>query len=126
MTALKVINEQMEILEIPYEFNEWTSEPIPKMYFVGEEYREDEIENEDGASTASMILTGFHRGKYIALEEAKEKIKQHFHPVDGWRSPTDSGVIAVFFNDAFSIPSGEANLTKIQITLKIKEWKGEL
>ena len=126
MSALKVINEQMEFLEIPYEFNEWTSEPIPKMYFVGEEYREDEIENEDGSSTASMILTGFHRGKYIALEEAKEKIKQHFHPVFGLRSPTDSGVIAVFFNDAFSIPSGEANLTKIQITLKIKEWKGVL
>ena len=126
MSALKVINEQMAFLEIPYEFNEWTSEPIPAMYFVGEEYREDEIDTEDGYSTASMILTGFHRGKYIALEEAKEKIKQHFHPVDGLRSPTDSGVIAVFFADAFSIPSGEANLTKIQINLKIKEWKGVL
>ena len=126
MSALKFINEQMEFLEIPYEFNEWTSEPIPKMYFVGEEYREDEIETEDGASAASMILTGFHRGKYIALEEAKEKIKQHFHPIFGLRSPNDSGVIAVFFNDAFSIPSGEANLTKIQINLKIKEWKGVL
>lgn len=126
MSALKVINEQMEAIEIPYEFNEWTSETIPKLYFVGEEYREDEIETEDGSSSASMILTGFHRGKYIALEEAKEKIKQRFHPVFGLRSPTDSGVIAVFFNDAFSIPSGEANLTKIQINLKFKEWKGVL
>ena len=126
MSALKVINEQMEAIGIPYEFNEWTSDKIPPMYFVGEEYREDEIDTEDGASTASIILTGFHRGKYIALEEAKEKIKQHFHPVDGLRSPADSGVIAVFFANAFSIPSGEANLTKIQINLKIKEWKGEL
>ena len=126
MAALQFINEQMTAIEIPYEFNEWTSETIPNLYFVGEEYREDEIETEDGASTASMILTGFHRGKYIALEEAKEKIKQHFHPVLGLQSPTDTGVIAVFFADAFSIPSGEANLTKIQITLKIKEWKGVL
>ena len=124
MSALKFINEQMEFLEIPYEFNEWTSETIPKMYFVGEEYREDEASTEDGATTASMILTGFHRGKYIVLEEAKERIKEHFDQIFGLRSQTDSGAIAVFFGDAFSIPSGEANLTKIQITLKIKEWKG--
>ena len=124
MAALKFINEQMSSLGIPYEFNEWTSDTVPALYFVGEEYREDEVESEDGASTASMILTGFHRGKYIALEEAKENIKRHFDPIFGLRSPTDSGAIAVFFADAFSIPSGEANLTKIQITLKIKEWKG--
>lgn len=124
MAALKFINEQMSSLGIPYEFNEWTSDRVPAMYFVGEEYREDEVESEDGASTASMILTGFHRGKYIALEEAKEKIKQHFPPDADLRSPTDSGAIAVYFAGAFSIPSGEANLTKIQITLKIKEWKG--
>ena len=126
MATLQFINEQMTSLGIPYEFNEWSSDTIPNMYFVGEEYREDEATTEDGATTASLILTGFHRGKYIALEEAKEKIKQHFHPIFALRSQTDSGAIAVFFADAFSIPSGEANLTKIQITLKIKEWKGVL
>lgn len=120
--VLKFINEQMSQIAVNYEFNEWTSD-IVYPYFVGE-ISEDEPQTEDGAETSTVMLTGFHRGKYIELERAKEKIKNHFNPVLGLRAKTDSGVIAVFFAGAFNIPSGEADLKKIQINLKVKTWKG--
>ena len=124
MTALSFISEQMESLEINYEFDSWTTD-VRYPYFVGE-FREDEPFTEDGAETSEMILTGFHRGSYISLEEAKNKIKKHFDPINGLRAKTDSGSIAVFFAGAFNIPSGEADLKKIQINLKINEWKGDM
>ena len=114
----------MDILAVPYEFGEWTSD-VTYPYFVGE-ITEDEPITEDGAETASFILTGFHRGKLIDLEDIKEKIKKHFHPIYGLRARTNSGTIAVFFVGAFFIPSGESELKKIQINLKTKTWKGDL
>ena len=121
MSVLKFINEQMSVLDIPYEFGEWTSDVIYP-YYVGE-IEEDEPITEDGLETYSLILTGFNRGKRIELEKYKEKIKKHF-PNDGLRVAVDSGTIAAFFGGAFFIPSGEADLQKIQITINIKYWKG--
>ena len=122
--ALKFIKEQMDILAIPYEFGEWTSN-IQYPYFVGE-ITETDPATEDGLEESYIILTGFHRGKYINLEQIKEKIKKHFHPIHGLRGETDSGSIAVFFGGAFFVPTGEADLKKIQITLNMKQWKGDL
>lgn len=125
MTALQFINEQLTENGINYEFNEWTS-AIKYPYFVGEEFQEDEIQTEDGMETSTMLLTGFHRGSYLVLEETKNKIKELFNPIFGLSAKTDSGTIVVFFAGSFNIPSGEADLKKIQITLKIKEWKGAI
>lgn len=124
MDKLKFIAEQMYSNDIPYEFMEWTS-AVVYPYFVGE-ITEEPIETEDGHEQSTMILTGFHRGKMIDLLTVKEKIKSHFPPVYGLRGQTDSGSIAVFFDGFFQIPSGEADLKKIQINLKIQEWKGAI
>ena len=68
MDKLKFINEQMDILEIPYEFgDEWTSK-VTYPYFTGE-FTETPTTTEDGCEETEVILTGFHRGKYIELEE---------------------------------------------------------
>lgn len=123
MDKLKFINDQMNILSVPYEFGEWTSE-IQYPYFVGELSTPDEFTTEDGKRETTMFLLGFHRGKYLDLETVKEKIEKHFDPINGLRAKTDSGSIAVFFDGAFYIPTGEADLKKIQINLKIKVWKG--
>jgi hypothetical protein len=124
MERLKFISVQLKLLAVPYEFGEWKSD-VRYPYFVGE-LTEEPITTEDGAEESTLILTGWHRGKFIELEEIKAKIKKHFHPIYGVRGDTDSGTIAVFYDSAFSVPSGEADLKKIQINLKIKEWKGDL
>lgn len=122
MDKLKVIAEQMEAIGIPYEFGQWSS-PIQYPYFVGE-FTEEPTMTEDGLEETTVLLTGFHRGNSIDLEAAKNKIKRHFPSFYGLRTQTDSGTIAVFFDGSFYIPSGEADLKKVQINLKIKEWKG--
>lgn len=122
MDKLKFINEQLSILSIPYEFGEWTT-AVKYPYFTGE-ITEEPISTEDGLEQSTLLLNGFHRGKYVDLEEIKAKIKKHFHPIHGLRGQTESGSIAVFYGGAFFVPTNEADLKRIQINLIIKEWKG--
>ena len=122
MDKLKFINKQMDMISVPYQFMEWAS-PVVYPYGVGE-ITEDPITTEDGAEQSTLLLTFFNRGNMIDLLEIKEKIKKHFNPIYGLRGDTDGGAIAVFYDGFFPIPSGEAGLKKIQINLKILEWKG--
>ena len=125
MDKLKFIADQMDMIEVPYEFGEWSSD-IKYPYTVGEITEEPTL-TEDGFEQSTMLLTVFHRGKRIDMETVKNKIKSHFPPVYGLRGRTDSGSsIAVFFDGSFYIPSGEADLKKMQINLIIKEWKGAM
>ena len=61
--------------------------------------------------------------KYDDATAIKEKIKKHFQDL---RASIDSGSIAVFYGGAFYVPTGEADLKKLQINLNIKTWKGDL
>ena len=123
MDKLKFINDEMTLIEVPYEFGQWSSE-ITYPYFVGEQTSPEEYTAEDGSEQSTILVTGFHRGKLIDLIKIKDKIKGHFSPVHGLRSKTDSGSIAVFFNGFFVVPTGDPELKKIQINLTVKEWKG--
>ena len=122
MDKLKFINEQLTAIDVPYEFGEWSS-AVKYPYFTGE-ITEEPISTEDGLEQSTLLLNGFHRGKYVDLEEIKAKIKKRFHPIHGLRGQTDSGSIAVFYGGAFFVPTNEADLKRIQINLIIKEWKG--
>lgn len=127
MDKLKFINEQMDILSVPYEFGEWTSE-VQYPYFTGETSEEPPT-TEDGYESSTFILNGFNRGKegvILGLEEIKAKIRKHFHPIDGLCATTESGTIVVYYGGAFPVPTNEADLKRIQINLIIKEWKGDL
>jgi len=122
MDKLKFINDQMNAIGVPYEFGEWTSDVVYP-YFIGE-ITEDEPMTEDGLEQSTLMLTGFHRGDYIDLIEMRTRIKQHFEAIGGLRAMTASGSIAVFYAGSLFVPTGEAGLKRIQINLKIKEWKG--
>lgn len=122
MDKLKFINEQLDSIAVTYEFGEWTS-PVSYPYGVGE-ITEDPITTEDGAEESTLLLTFFHRGKLIDLLGINERIKKHFPPVYGLRGTTEGGTIAVFYDGFFIVPSGEADLKKMQINIKIYEWKG--
>lgn len=126
--ALKFIDESLASVGINYEFGEWTSDKVYP-YWVGE-YQEIEPANEDGMEEGTFILTGFARSSdeigeaRAALESDKAKIKQLFNPISGLSTITDIGsAVVVFYGNALNnIPTGDAELKKIQINLNVKEW----
>lgn len=120
--SLKIISDAMESMGLHYEFMEYHSKPAYP-YFVGE-YQETEPMNEDGMQESEFILTGFTRKSWLELETAKTKIKTYFPQVGGRTVITDSGsAVAVFFSNSFPVRTGDAELKKMQIILKVMEWK---
>lgn len=122
--VLKFVNTELENAGVPYEFLEWTQE-IRYPYFVGE-YNEFEPTNESGECDKTFILTGFYRGRdaRMKLEDMREKIENAFPAVTGKIATLKNGsVVAIFYANALYIPSGEAELYKMQINLDIKLWK---
>lgn len=122
---LNFINEQLNnVLKIPYELDKWTDDNVPDRYFVGEP-TDTPTGNEDGSFDNTLILTGTTRGAYSVLENDRKAIEKHFPPSCGLCAKTkDGGAIAVFYNGSFAVPTGEADLKRIQINLTIKQWKG--
>ena len=120
---LKVVSDGMAELGIEYEFGEYTKEPIVYPYFVGE-YTETEPMTEDGLQETTFMLSGFSRGTWLTLENAKAKIENYFNKVYGKTVMVDDGsAVAVFYGNALIVPTGDEELKKIQINLQCKEWK---
>lgn len=120
--VLKAVKQGMSDIDLNYEFQEWTDDPVYP-YFTGE-YQEFEPMNEDGMQETTFILTGFTRGGYSALEAAKNKIEKLFNPISGYRVSIDDSVVAIFYASTLAnLPTGDAELKKIQVNLTIKEWK---
>lgn len=117
--ALKFIADKLDELNINYEFGGWSTDPVPDPYFVGE-YTEPEslTKEEDGYQEISFILTGTSR-QWILLEEAKAIIEKNISKTA--ILPNGNG-IAVFYAGSLIIPTGDAELKRIQINLTIKEW----
>lgn len=120
---LKVVSAGMTELGLEYEFGEYTKEPIVYPYFVGE-YTETEPMTEDGLQETAFMLSGFSRGTWLTLENAKAKIENYFNKVYGKTVIVDDGsAVAVFYGNALIVPTGDEELKKIQINLQCKEWK---
>lgn len=123
MEVLQAIENSMNEIGINYEFGEWTSTPVYP-YFTGE-YQEPESLGEDGQQEVQFILNGFARGEgaFMALENAKEQIKEYL--LDGRLVSTEKSVVAIFYaNTLANMPTGDAELKRIQINLTIKEMNG--
>lgn len=120
---LKVVSDGMTELGLEYEFGEYTKEPIVYPYFVGE-YTETEPMTEDGLQETAFMLSGFSRGTWLKLENAKAKIENYFNKVYGKTVMVDDGsAVAVFYGNSLIVPTGDEELKKIQINLQCKEWK---
>jgi hypothetical protein len=123
--VLKTIKDSMKEIGVNYQFKKWKGHPIYP-YFVGS-YQEVPNPLEDGMQETSFILTGFARSDgnvdgVLQLEEAKEKIEAYFNSAV---ANTDSGsVVAIFYANTFGdLPTGDAELEKIEINLTVKEWR---
>lgn len=120
---LKVVSDGMTELGLEYEFGEYTKEPIVYPYFVGE-YTETEPMTEDGLQETTFMLSGFSRGTWLTLENAKAKIENYFNKVYGKTVMVDDGsAVAAFYGNSLIVPTGDEELKKIQINLQCKEWK---
>ena len=120
ISALKFISEKLERLKIPYAFEEWTANEVPDPYFVGEYNEVESTEREEnGYQETIFILTGTGR-KWLGLEQAKEIIENNI--TETAILPNGNG-IAVFYSNSFPVPTGDAELKRIQINLTIKEWR---
>lgn len=124
--ALKIISDTMTALGVEYDFGEYSGNvdgEIVYPYFVGE-YTETEMSDESGLQESTFLLTGFSRGSWLELEDAKERIEKQFNRVSGKIGITDSGsAVAIFYAHSLIVPTGDAELKSIQINLSIKEWK---
>lgn len=120
--VLKLISEGMKSIGLNYAFMEWKGK-IVYPYFVGE-YQESPSSTEDGLQEADFILTGFTRGNWAELEAAKGKIESYFNKISGKTVIADNkSAVAVFYASGSVIPTGDAELKRIEIHLDVKEWK---
>lgn len=125
--ALNLIMRAMDELGLPYVFMERVTDAgsvFPATYFVGE-YQEMESEKESGEEEGIFMLTGFTRESWSRLEQAKKEIKKYFPGIGGRVERLGSGTVAVFYENSIPIPVEDEELKKIQINLKVKEWKVE-
>jgi len=118
MEAIKVINKQMELLNIPYQFIEYRCSDLPMEYWVGS-YIEEPIMTEDGKLTATFTLTGTTRNAWADLEERKNAVFTAFYD---FRTKSNGKSVVISYDNAFPVPTGEAEIKRIQINLNIQEW----
>lgn len=111
--------------EINYRFLRWKGEKLYP-YFIGELYGEGG-RDESGETGYRMLLTGFYRGDDdMQLYEAAERVTEMFPEETGRLIRCRGGTMLVSTGEILTdLPTDmETELTKIQITLEVKRWKG--
>ena len=117
-TVLGFISKLLSSLGINYQFMQWNGEP-QYPYFVGV-YSEAPELDESGEMRIDFILSGFTRGSWLELEEAKTKIAEGTRDV---RAVIDGIGIAVFYSSSIPVPEETDELKRIQITLDVRVWR---
>ena len=116
---LGFISDQLALLDVPYEFGEWTGK-VTYPYFVGS-FNEVEHRLEDGYTGGSFTLDGWSRESKLVLAEISDRIREAFEDL---RAVRDGTAFFVTFENSLMVPTGEEDLFKITITLHTNEWKG--
>lgn len=120
--ALKIISNAMDTLGLEYCFLRYMQRPVVYPYWVGE-YQESPPVSESGLTTSTFMLTGFHRGTWEDLEKQKESIERYFNKISGKIVMVDDGsAVAIFYANSLIVPTGDAELKRIQINLDVQEW----
>ena len=121
-STLKIIKKAMDTLGLEYGFMRYNKKPVVYPYWVGE-YQENPPVSENGHSTSTFMLTAYHRGLWDDLETQKEKVESYFDKVSGKTVMAEDGsAVAIFYANTLIVPTGDAELKRIQINLDIHEW----
>lgn len=118
-TILAHIKQKLKEAGVNYAFGEWKKAGVYP-YFVGE-YTESPPMTEDGKHTATFILNGFHRGNWVELETEKEKIENEFS--NDTTILSDGAGVDISYSGSMVVPTGDAELKRIEINLTIIEWR---
>ena len=119
IAALKFVSDTLDSLGISYQFGEWSTNPVPNPYFVGEYTEPESMAREgDGYQETSFILTGTGTN-WLTLEQAKATIENN---ISKTAILSNGNGVAIFYGGSLIIPTGDAELKRIQINLTIKEW----
>ncbi len=119
--ALGIINNLLDNL-IPYEFRQWTG-TLSFPYWIGE-YSEVAPMSEDGEEETTFIITGTTTGNFIELENGKQIIAEEFPKISGKTVKlSDSSIMKIWYETAYPVPTDDNNIKRLQVNLRIKEWK---
>ena len=120
--VLKMVSTAMEALGLEYGYVTYKKKPIVYPYFVGE-YSESESFTESGLHEGTFTLTGWTRGEWLTLEDARERIENYFNKISGKIVMVEDGsAVAIFYASSLVVPTMDAELKRIQINLITKEW----
>lgn len=120
--VLKMVSTAMETLGLEYGYVTYRKKPIVYPYFVGE-YSESESFTESGLQEGTFTLTGWTRGEWLTLEDARERIENYFNKISGKIVMVEDGsAVAIFYASSLVVPTGDSELKRIQINLITKEW----
>ena len=118
--VLTLLSEKMQELGIAYAFLQWNGEPVYP-YFIGE-YTEEPEQTESGEMQIDFILSGFTRGSWLSLEEARAKIAEKFRDFVTIRNGYG---IAIYYSHSYPIPQETDELKRMEIHLTIKVWRNK-
>lgn len=121
MNILGLVNSKLEAANVPYEYGEWSS-TVTYPYFVGS-YAETEYRYEDECTIGQFTIDGWARGSSnkIELFNNREIIKNLFSDL---QEIYDDTLYFIRYGGCQEIPTGEKELSRIQITLYTNFWKG--
>lgn len=122
MAGLKFVADMMQEIGVPYAYERWNTKPPDDYYCVGESYTEipSLTKEENGRQDTTLYLRLFTRGEWLLLEQAKERIEKNCART---AILDDGSGIAIFYESAMIVPTGDADLKSIKINLTIQEWK---
>lgn len=118
---LRVISDELEKLEINYDYIEYKTAPYPYPYVVGEYYENNYID-EEHKSEGEILLTIWDRNKSNKnIVDLNVKIKNHFRNFISIRNNT---TIHISYSNSLPVIQEAENLRKQEVRLDVEYWEG--
>lgn len=119
---LSTIAEEMEKLNINYDYGLYKKTPIEYPYMVGKYFPSD-FRYEDMTTEGEFLLEAWDRNlSFLNLVELDNKIKKHFG--DFKTIKNNVGISISYFISSLE-DSEDGELKKLQIRLEFSYWEGE-
>lgn len=122
--AAEYVSGMMGRLALPYapwRYKSDGDDPLPDLYFVGD-FNEvpSATAEENGMRPVTVILRGYTRQDMLSMLVAAGKIEKSCAKTE--ILPDGTG-IAVFYDSAMPVPTGDGQLKSIKINLNIQVWR---